>query len=103
MPVYSYQCDNCGVRFERTQRFSDPPVKRCPECRKNRVRRLLHATGVVFKGSGWYATDHRSASGAGRSGKDKQDKADSAEAKPADEVGKAADKKEGKTSSAEGE
>lgn len=63
MPIYSYQCDNCGVRFERTQRFTDRPITRCPECRKHKVRKLLATPGIVFKGSGWYATDHRSSSG----------------------------------------
>ncbi|MBI3764102.1 MAG: zinc ribbon domain-containing protein [Chloroflexi bacterium] len=69
MPVYAYQCDNCGVQFERTQKFTDPPVTRCPECRKKTVRKLLASPSIVFKGSGWYATDHRSPSGQSRIGK----------------------------------
>src|SRR3972149_2389004 len=73
MPVYAYQCDNCGTRFERTQKFTDPPITRCPECRKKSVRKLLQPVGIVFKGSGWYATDHRSPSGQGTSGKKKED------------------------------
>lgn len=63
MPIYTYQCDNCGVRFERQQRFSDPPLKRCPECSKNTLRKVFTPVGIVFKGSGFYATDHRSPSG----------------------------------------
>jgi putative FmdB family regulatory protein len=53
MPTYAYRCDNCGVEFERVQKFSDKPLTRCPEC-KGKVRRVPQAAGIVFKGSGWY-------------------------------------------------
>lgn len=66
MPVYTYQCDNCGVRFERNQKFSDPPLTRCPECSKKTLRKIFTPVGIVFKGSGFYATDHRSPSGSAR-------------------------------------
>ncbi len=66
MPVYTYQCENCGVRFERQQSFSEQPLTRCPECNKKAVRKVYTPVGIVFKGSGFYATDHRSPSGAGR-------------------------------------
>jgi putative FmdB family regulatory protein len=60
MPTYAYECSNCGEQFERVQKFTDPPVTRCPNCKKNKVRRILQPTPIVFKGSGWYITDHRS-------------------------------------------
>jgi putative FmdB family regulatory protein len=63
MPVYAYRCESCGVHFERQQSFSDAPLKRCPECNKNTLRKVIGPVGVVFKGSGFYATDHRSPSG----------------------------------------
>ena len=63
MPIYTYRCENCGVQFERQQKFSDEPLKRCPECNKNALRKVYLPVGVVFKGSGFYATDHRSPSG----------------------------------------
>jgi putative FmdB family regulatory protein len=63
MPVYAYRCQSCGVQFERQQKFDDKPLTRCPECRKGTVRRILQPPAIVFKGSGWYATDHRSPSG----------------------------------------
>ncbi|UCH60065.1 MAG: zinc ribbon domain-containing protein [Anaerolineales bacterium] len=66
MPIYSYRCDNCGVRFERHQHFSDPPLTRCPECKKNALKKIFTPVGIVFKGSGFYATDHRSPSGGTR-------------------------------------
>ena len=67
MPVYTYRCDNCGVQFERKQSFSEAPLTRCPECAKKTLRKVYTPVGIVFKGSGFYSTDHRSPSGAGRS------------------------------------
>jgi putative FmdB family regulatory protein len=63
MPVYAYRCESCGVHFERQQSFSDAPLKRCPECNKNTLVKVIGPVGIVFKGSGFYATDHRSPSG----------------------------------------
>ena len=63
MPVYTYRCENCGVRFERLQGFNDPVLTRCPECNKKSLRKVYTPIGIVFKGSGFYATDHRSPSG----------------------------------------
>src|SRR5207253_11074219 len=62
MPTYAYECTNCGEQFERVQKFTDPAVTRCPNCKKNKVRRVIQASPLVFKGSGWYITDHRSSS-----------------------------------------
>lgn len=62
MPTYEYECDKCGATFERFQRMTEDPVKKCPEC-GGPVRRLIGAgAGVIFKGSGFYATDYRSES-----------------------------------------
>ena len=66
MPIYTYQCESCGVRFERQQSFSEAPLTRCPECNKKTLRKVYTPVGIVFKGSGFYSTDHRSPSGAGR-------------------------------------
>lgn len=63
MPVYTYRCASCGVQFERHQSFSDAPLKVCPECRKKSLKKVIAPVGVVFKGSGFYATDHKSPSG----------------------------------------
>ena len=63
MPVYTYRCDSCGVQFERHQSFSDAPLKTCPECRKKSLRKVITPTKIIFKGSGFYATDHKSPSG----------------------------------------
>jgi len=75
MPVYIYQCDHCGVRFERQQQFSEPPLVRCPECYKNSLRKIFTPVGVVYRGSGFYSTDHRSSSGTNRTnGQSKSEK-----------------------------
>ena len=57
MPLYEYQCKKCKHRFEKIQKFSDRPIKKCPEC-GGPVEQLLHAPAVQFKGSGWYVTDY---------------------------------------------
>lgn len=58
MPLYEYQCQACGVRFERRQHVDDEPVRVCPEC-GGETRRLFQPVGVVFKGKGFYVTDSR--------------------------------------------
>src|SRR5512147_2546053 len=86
MPVYTYRCENCGVRFERLQSFSDQPLTRCPECNKKALRKVYTPVGIVFKGSGFYATDHRSPSGSSSSRSTSAEKADEKPAeKPAEE------------------
>jgi putative FmdB family regulatory protein len=70
MPTYGYQCEECGVEFERFQHFSEEPVRVCPEC-SGPVRRVIHPVGIVFKGSGFYVTDHRSGSATATPGKKK--------------------------------
>ena len=61
LPTYDYECDACGHTMELFQRISEDPLKKCPECKKNKLRRLF-GTGaaIVFKGSGFYETDYRS-------------------------------------------
>jgi putative FmdB family regulatory protein len=62
MPTYQYACtsDQCGLRFERVQAFTDPAVSECPDC-SERVRKVYSSVGVVFKGSGFYRNDSRDA------------------------------------------
>ncbi len=63
MPTYEYQCDACGHRFDELQSFSEPPLKKCPKCKKKKLQRLI-GTGaaILFKGTGFYQTDYRSES-----------------------------------------
>lgn len=81
MPVYTYRCENCGVQFEKTQKFSDQPLTRCPECNKKALRKVYTPVGIVFKGSGFYATDHRSPSGQGRASGHSEEKSSESKSK----------------------
>ena len=58
MPLYEYECEACGTRFERIQKFSDPPVDRCPDCGEQKVRKLVSSPAIQFKGSGFYINDY---------------------------------------------
>lgn len=60
MPIYEYECTECGKHIEVTQKISDPPLLECKLCR-GRLKRLIAATSFVLKGSGWYVTDYPSA------------------------------------------
>jgi len=94
MPIYEYQCKECGVRFERLQSMSAAPVTVCPEC-YGRVRRVISPVGIIFKGSGFYVTDNRKSSSTQTPAKSKKSetssessdnsssKAPAAESKPA--------------------
>jgi len=57
MPTYEYLCQTCSHRFETWQKMTDEPLTVCPECGKH-IRRVLYPAGIVFKGSGFYKTDH---------------------------------------------
>lgn len=59
MPTYQYRCTDCSAEHEVVQRFTDDPLTDCPSCDGN-LRKVYSAVGVVFKGSGFYATDNRS-------------------------------------------
>ena len=72
MPTYDYECNACGHRFERFQSITAPRVRKCPRCGKMRVRRLPGTgAGILFRGSGFYATDYRSDSYSKDAAKDK--------------------------------
>jgi len=57
MPLYEYQCEKCGLVHEVIQKFSDSPLQECPEC-TGPLQKLLSASAIQFKGSGWYVTDY---------------------------------------------
>jgi putative FmdB family regulatory protein len=61
MPIYLYECDSCGLRFEKMQRMTEEPLTDCPEC-DGQVRRIIQPVGIIFKGSGFYVTDNRQGS-----------------------------------------
>ena len=72
MPTYDYVCDACGHEFEEFQSITEPVMRKCPECKKLKLRRLFGTgSAVVFKGSGFYQTDYRSESYKSGAEKDK--------------------------------
>lgn len=84
MPTYEYECRACGHEFEREQRISEDPVRKCPRCGKDEVRRLISRTSFVLKGGGWYSDLYSSKpapksdadSGEGRASGEKSEKAE---------------------------
>jgi len=91
MPLYEYKCKKCGHVFERIQKFSDPHVKKCPDC-GGAVEQVVSAPAVQFKGSGWYVTDYAKggasagSSSNGESGKDSGKKEEKKESKAKSET-----------------
>jgi putative FmdB family regulatory protein len=72
MPIYEYACTNCGERTEARQSFTDPPLEECPIC-GGKLRKLYSPVGVVFKGTGFYATDARKSASSTGSGDSKSE------------------------------
>ena len=68
MPLYEYQCTQCGERVEIIQNFSDPPYSQCAKC-SGAMKKLMSAPAIQFKGSGWYKTDYASKSSAPKDSK----------------------------------
>jgi putative FmdB family regulatory protein len=87
VPPYVYRCRQCNNHLEVIQKFSDVPLKICPKC-QGQLHRVIHATGIVFKGSGWYVNDSRSSSPTSKPALKESDKSgatkpDSAPSEPA--------------------
>lgn len=80
MPTYQYRCTACGKELEAVQKFSDPALTTCPACSGD-LRKVYSAVGVVFKGSGFYATDSRRSTSASKPASGPETKTDSASAK----------------------
>ena len=102
MPTYEYLCKTCGHRFETWQKMTDDPLTTCPDCGAS-IRRVLFPAGVVFKGSGFYKTDHRDSASIASSAKDEPatsgDSSSKTETKPASDSKESASKSNESTSS----
>lgn len=59
MPIYEYECSNCGHFLEKLQKVSDPPLTQCPKCHADALKKLVSAAGFRLKGGGWYETDFK--------------------------------------------
>jgi len=71
MPIYEYQCEQCDHQFDTLQKLSDKPLRKCPECGKLKLTKLVSAAGFRLKGGGWYETDFKSGSKKNLAGGDK--------------------------------
>ena len=96
MPLYEYQCKKCGHRFEKIQKFSDKPIRKCPEC-GGPVEQTISAPAVQFKGSGWYVTDyakksHAPSDSSSKDSKETKKEEKKAESTPKEGTGKKAEK-----------
>jgi len=90
MPIYEYQCQSCGYKFEKLQKISDEPLTDCPECEKSELKKLISAAGFRLKGGGWYETDFKSG---GKKNLANDDAGKSASSKSADSTPSSTDKK----------
>ncbi len=99
MPLYEYECKKCHHRFERIVKYSDLPMKKCPDC-GGRVEQTITAPAVQFKGSGWYVTDYpkKSSGAASSSNGDSKSKDEAASRKEGASKEESASKKEEKSS-----
>src|SRR4051812_20448465 len=88
MPLYEYQCDACGHRFEKIQKFSDPLIDECPNCGEHQVHKLVSSPAIQFKGTGWYITDYA-----------KKNTVDAAKGESKDKDAKSSDSKTGDSKS----
>lgn len=98
MPIYEYECEACGRRFELIQKFSDLPAEVCPTCGERKVRKRMSSPAFQFKGTGWYVTDYarkgtgtteaqeKAASKDGKDAKDSKDTKDTKDTKDAKET-----------------
>ena len=93
MPLYEYECDACGHRFEHIQKFSDPRVEKCPVC-AGPVRKLVSSPAIQFKGSGWYITDYAKKEHTAAAKADAQGQTDSTEKTQKADTASKADKTE---------
>ncbi len=91
MPIYEYQCPDCGHQFEQLQKISDEPVRVCPNCQEPHLKKLVSQTSFVLKGGGWYK-DHYGLKAAGGKSDAKSDGAAASESAPAATETKTAEK-----------
>lgn len=84
MPTYDYACTKCGHTFETVQSMKDAPLKKCPKCGKQSLKRLVGAgAGLIFKGTGFYITDYKKKSGTPDSGGGEKSSSGGSDKKPA--------------------
>lgn len=84
MPIYEYECEDCGHHHEALQKISDPLLRNCPSCGKDALKKMVSAASFRLSGSGWYETDFKSDNKKNLAKSDSQKDSDSKETKKAD-------------------
>ncbi|MEE8233349.1 MAG: zinc ribbon domain-containing protein [Gammaproteobacteria bacterium] len=100
MPIYEYQCEHCEHKMEAIQKFSDDPLRECPECKQETLRKLVSAAAFKLKGDGWYETDFKDKKPQKKDAKGKEEDSQSSKDKGSDKTGgsdKSGKKSESKT------
>ncbi len=100
MPIYEYQCEHCEHKMEAIQKISDDPLKECPECKQETLRKLVSAAAFKLKGDGWYETDFKDKKPQKKDAKGKEEDSQSSKDKGSDKTGgsdKSGKKSESKT------
>ena len=87
MPIYEYQCEACGYKFEKLQKISDDPLKVCPSCGASKLSKLVSAAAFRLKGGGWYETDFKTTGRRNVSDSEKSKTSDSSEKSSTKESG----------------
>lgn len=96
MPIYEYECNKCGHRFEVIQRVADAPLKKCEKC-KGKAERLISSPAIQFKGTGWYVTDYAKKSGGPESSTPKSSDSTSSAGSSSSDSSKTSSKKKEKS------
>lgn len=91
MPLYEYECKKCHHRLERIQKFSDPHIKKCPDC-GGQLEQVISAPAVQFKGSGWYVTDYAKGSSSAGSSSNGESKSEAKKESKSEDKAKSEDK-----------
>ncbi len=95
MPIYEYQCANCGHQLEELQSISEPPLTKCPNCGKDMLKKLIGSGGsLIFKGSGFYLTDYKKKSSSNTQSQSKKEKPKDSKPPASDKTAKESKKKD---------
>jgi putative FmdB family regulatory protein len=95
MPIYEYQCANCGHQLEELQSISEPPLTKCPKCGKDTLKKLIGSGGgLIFKGSGFYLTDYKKKSTSNSQSPSKKEKSKDSKPSSSDKSAKESKKKD---------
>lgn len=101
MPTYEYRCDACGHEFEKEQRISEKPIKKCAKCGAQKARRMIGGTGFILKGGGWYSDLYSGPSNTAKSSSSESPSESSSSSEPSSSSEKSSSSSESKPAKSE--